>query len=491
MRMLLEASIEQAGYTSRKKVLTDVLLEVRGGELVGLIGANGAGKSTAIKAILGLSQDFKGTIAWNDCSFAYIPEHPSFYEELTLWEHLDLISTLHGIDQSEFEYRSQSLLETFSLDHVKHELPVTFSKGMQQKLMLIQAFLSKPDMYVIDEPFIGLDPISTKRFVDMLKAEKERGAGILMCTHVLDTAEKICDRFYMIDKGSLFLLRQMKQYALVYSLLFTLAKWLLLFFLLLPFIIDSVRVTISESASLLIYTFGLHTVFLSLKQERIRKPRSIWRQITDFILKAVLFACSFLMITFTEWHLLSLVGVMFFIFAYIRSLKKTASFSAFEAEVLEERKIRLALAGLVMMTSQDVRMPRVKDRMRRKPLLFRNSKRIFKKRTTYTIYKELFFKVMLRNGEYARHLYMLLSAFTILTVVSPIFLKVMALLVYTGVCRYVLSLIFDKVMDAPILIGADKESDEYYRARKSCVNTLHYACVSCCFLAAVISFLMK
>lgn len=202
---LLEASIEQAGYTSRKKVLTDVFLEVGKGELVGLIGANGAGKSTAMKAILGLSEDFKGQIAWNNCSFAYIPEHPSFYEELTLWEHLDLISTLHGIEESEFAQRAQSLLQTFSLDHVRHELPVTFSKGMQQKLMLIQAFLSKPDIYVIDEPFIGLDPISTKRFVDMLKAEKERGAGILMCTHVLDTAEKICDRFYMIEKGSLFL----------------------------------------------------------------------------------------------------------------------------------------------------------------------------------------------------------------------------------------------------------------------------------------------
>ncbi|MEC1680491.1 ABC transporter permease [Bacillus mojavensis] len=312
---------------------------------------------------------------------------------------------------------------------------------------------------------------------------------LIVCTGSIHTFLLEADQVFLLQKKAI--IRQMKQYALVYSLLFTLAKWLLLFFLLLPFIIDSVRVTISESASLLIYTFGLHTVFLSLKQERIRKPRSIWRQITDFFLKVVLFACSFLMITFTEWHLLSLVGVMFFIFAYIRSLKKTASFSAFEAEVLEERKIRLTLAGLVMMTSQDVRMPRVKDRMRRKPLLFRNSKRIFKKRTTYTIYKELFFKVMLRNGEYARHLYMLLSAFAILTIVSPIFLKVVALLVYTGVCRYVLSLIFDKVMDAPILIGADKESDEYYRARKSCVNMLHYACVSCCFLAAVISFLMK
>ncbi|CAM4067735.1 hypothetical protein BASU183_15235 [Bacillus subtilis] len=150
MTNLLEASIEQAGYTSRKKVLTDVFLEVRKGELVGLIGANGAGKSTAIKAILGLSEDFKGHIAWNHCSFAYIPEHPSFYEELTLWEHLDLISTLHGIEESEFAHRAQSLLQTFSLDQVKHELPVTFSKGMQQKLMLIQAFLSKPDMYLMN-----------------------------------------------------------------------------------------------------------------------------------------------------------------------------------------------------------------------------------------------------------------------------------------------------------------------------------------------------
>ncbi|MBJ7572054.1 ABC transporter permease [Bacillus halotolerans] len=312
---------------------------------------------------------------------------------------------------------------------------------------------------------------------------------LIVCTGSIHTFLLEADQVFLLQKKAI--IRQMKQYALVYSILFTFAKLLLLFFLFLPFIIDSVRVTIPESAALLIYAFGLHTLFLSLKQDRVRKPRSIWRQIADFFLKTVLLACSFLMITFTEWHLLSLAGVLFFIFAFIRSLKKTASFSAFEAEVLEEKKIRLTLAGLVMMMSQDVRMPRVKDRMRRKPLLFRNSKRIFKKRTMYTIYKELFFKVMLRNGEYARHLYMLLSAFTVLTVVSPVFLKVIALLVYTGVCRYVLSLIFDKVMDAPILIGADKESDEYYRARKSCVNTLHYACVACCFLAAAISFLVK
>lgn len=95
-------------------MLTDVFLEVRKGELVGLIGANGAGKSTAIKAILGLSEDFKGHIAWNDCSFAYIPEHPSFYEELTLWEHLDLISTLHGIEEREFAHRPKPAADVFA-----------------------------------------------------------------------------------------------------------------------------------------------------------------------------------------------------------------------------------------------------------------------------------------------------------------------------------------------------------------------------------------
>ncbi|PNB46301.1 transporter, partial [Pseudomonas sp. GW456-E7] len=88
-----------------------------------------------------------------------------------------------------------------------------------------------------------------------------------------------------------------------------------------------------------------------------------------------------------------------------------------------------------------------------------------------TGYKELFFKVMLRNGEYTRRMCMLLSAFIILIIMSPIWLKLIALLVYIGVCRYILTLIFDKVMDAPILIGADKESDEYYRARKSCIHT--------------------
>ncbi|KIU13423.1 ABC transporter permease [Bacillus subtilis] len=311
--------------------------------------------------------------------------------------------------------------------------------------------------------------------------------GLIMFTGSIRTFLMEADKVFLLQKKEI--IYQLKRYALLYSFLVTMAKWLLLFFIVLPLISHFVHITFAESTALLCYLFGLHIFFLSLKQDRIRKPHSISRWIGDILVRAILFTGSAILIVLTQWHLLALFGILFLLFSVIRSLKKTASFTAFEAEVTEEKKSRLALAGLVMMMSQEAGMPKVKDRMRRKPLLYRNSKRIFKRRTICTGYKELFFKVMLRNSEYARQMYMLLSAFTVLIFVSPIWLKVIALLVYTGVCRYILTLIFDKVMDAPFLIGTDKESDEYYRARKSCINILHYAFAACCFLAAAVSLL--
>ncbi|CUB17137.1 Bacterial ABC transporter protein EcsB [Bacillus subtilis] len=307
---------------------------------------------------------------------------------------------------------------------------------------------------------------------------------LIVCTGSIHTFLMEADKVFLLQKKEI--IYQLKQYALMYSFFVTLAKWQLFFFIVLPFIS---HITLAESTALLCYLFGLHTTFLALKQDRIRKPRSISRRIAEILFRAVLFSGSAVLIVFTEWRLLALIGILFLIFAFVRGWKKTALFSAFEAEVTEEKKSRLALAGLVMMMSQEAGIPKVKDRLRRKPLLYRNSKRIFKRRTILTGYKELFFKVTLRNGEYARQMYMLLSAFTVLIFVSPIWLKLIALLVYTGVCRYILTLIFDKVMDTPFLIGADKESDEYYRARKSCINTLHYAFAVFCFVAAAVSLL--
>lgn len=203
MKALLEANISEAGYEAGNPKIHNVSLTIRPGKLTGLIGANGAGKSTVIKAILGLLPYADASIRFKDGSgqYAYIPEHPVFYENLTLWEHLDLAAAVYGLEQNELEAEGERLLQKFRMTEVRHHLPGGFSKGMRQKMMLMIGFLNRPDIYIVDEPFIGLDPRAIKDFLGLLEEERQRGAGILMSTHVLDTAERICDDFVMISQG--------------------------------------------------------------------------------------------------------------------------------------------------------------------------------------------------------------------------------------------------------------------------------------------------
>ncbi|MDQ8734967.1 ABC transporter ATP-binding protein [Paenibacillus sp. LHD-38] len=201
---VLRAAITEAGYEEGKPIIRQILLEVAPGELVGLIGPNGAGKSTTIKTILGLMAHVNGEIVFGGKNkrYAYVPEQPVFYEYMTLWEHLHLAASAFGIEERQFANKADELLERFRLLEEKHHYPAHFSKGMQQKLMLIIAFLLEPDVYIVDEPFVGLDPRATTDFLKLLEGERERGAGVLMSTHVLDTAERICNRFVLINNGS-------------------------------------------------------------------------------------------------------------------------------------------------------------------------------------------------------------------------------------------------------------------------------------------------
>ncbi|KRE32812.1 ABC transporter ATP-binding protein [Paenibacillus sp. Soil724D2] len=202
---VLEVHIDQAGYDEVPDIIKKIHFDVRQGELVGLLGPNGAGKSTTIKSILGLLKDFKGKISFmgERKSYAYIPEHPILYDELTLWEHMEFAASVYDLDRTVFLERADDLLHRFRLMDEKHQLPGKFSKGMQQKIMLILGFLNKPDVYIVDEPFIGLDPKAIKDFLGMLDEERKRGAGILMSTHVLDTAERICSSFVLLSGGRL------------------------------------------------------------------------------------------------------------------------------------------------------------------------------------------------------------------------------------------------------------------------------------------------
>ncbi len=210
---LLDIQNLYSGY-DKVKVLNDISFQVKSGEILGLIGPNGAGKTTIIKSILGIVPPSNGTIKIlqydikeNPLEFkrrvAYVPEVPLLYDEMTLLEHLEFTAMSHGLDKENFEKRMKELLKLFRLEDKLHYFPNSFSKGMKQKVMVICAFLYDPIVYIIDEPFMGLDPRATMDFIDLIRLKKEEGKGILMSTHILDTAEKVCDRFILVNCGQI------------------------------------------------------------------------------------------------------------------------------------------------------------------------------------------------------------------------------------------------------------------------------------------------
>ena len=195
-------------------VLKDLNFEIENGELVALIGLNGSGKSTTIKEIIGLLKPTSGTIEIDGLSLnksasqyrqkiGFIPESPVLYEELTLREHIEVTAMAYDIPMDVAMQRADKLLKTFRLEKRLDWFPANFSKGMKQKVMIVCAFLIEPSLYIIDEPFLGLDPLAIHALLELLKEEKAKGKSILMSTHVLSTAEKYCDRFIFLHEGQI------------------------------------------------------------------------------------------------------------------------------------------------------------------------------------------------------------------------------------------------------------------------------------------------
>jgi ABC-2 type transport system ATP-binding protein len=208
---LLEIQHLVGGYT-RKPVLKDISFSLDSNEIVGLIGLNGAGKSTTIKHIIGLMEPKQGEVKINGLQlksdtdeyrkqFAYIPETPILYDELTLEEHMRLTAMAYGVPEAEYKRRAEGLLKEFRMEKRLGWFPSHFSKGMKQKVMIMCAFLVEPSLYIIDEPFVGLDPLAIQSLLNWMEQMKKNGAGILMSTHILATAERYCDSFIILHDG--------------------------------------------------------------------------------------------------------------------------------------------------------------------------------------------------------------------------------------------------------------------------------------------------
>lgn len=209
--MALEIKNLIGGY-SRIPVLKGISFQVKPGELVGLIGLNGAGKSTTINHVIGLLRPFSGEITLNGINIqqdpvdykkqiAYVPETPILYDELTLREHIELTIKAYSLNTEEAWIRARKLLKTFRLDNKLDWFPANFSKGMKQKVMICCALMTNAKLLIVDEPFYGLDPFAVHDLLELIEERKKAGTAVLMSTHVLDTAQRYCDRFVLLANG--------------------------------------------------------------------------------------------------------------------------------------------------------------------------------------------------------------------------------------------------------------------------------------------------
>lgn len=195
-------------------VLKKINFTIPYGEIVGLIGLNGAGKSTLLKTVLGLIKPIEGqitignqTINEHQSQFsqqlAYIPETPVLYEELTLKEHLEMTALGYGLPIETVMERAKPLLKLFRLENHLNWFPIHFSKGMKQKVMIICAMVTDAKVMIIDEPFLGLDPLAIKHFTELLQQRAQQGTAIIFTTHVLMIAEQLCDQYLMLQAGEI------------------------------------------------------------------------------------------------------------------------------------------------------------------------------------------------------------------------------------------------------------------------------------------------
>ena len=214
MNNILQLEQVTGGYNRLKPVIREISFAVSPGEMVGLIGLNGAGKSTTIKHILGLLEPTEGTVYIKGttrqadpevyrAAYSYVPETPLLYDELTVREHLHFAAMAYGLEQRDYEERVEQVADVFQMTSQMDRLPLHLSKGMRQKVMIMVAFLVKPELYIIDEPFLGLDPLAMRRLLEFMMIRKEAGAGILVSSHILSTIERYCDRFVLIHHGDI------------------------------------------------------------------------------------------------------------------------------------------------------------------------------------------------------------------------------------------------------------------------------------------------
>ena len=197
-----------------KKAVDDLTLHINSGEIYGFIGHNGAGKTTTLKSVVGILQFDKGQIYINgksvaanpiECKkeIAYIPDNPDLYDFMTGIKYLNFIADIFGVSSAERKERIKKYADLFELTADLAQPIAAYSHGMKQKLAIIAAWIHEPKLIIMDEPFVGLDPKASHILKEMMREVCNAGGAIFFSTHVLEVAEKLCDKVAIIKDGKL------------------------------------------------------------------------------------------------------------------------------------------------------------------------------------------------------------------------------------------------------------------------------------------------
>ena len=205
-----------------KKAVDDLNLHIVPGEIYGFIGHNGAGKTTTLKSVAGILQFDEGEITIDGISikenpleckrrFAYIPDNPDLYDYMTGIKYLNFIADIFGVGAGERQERIRKYADAFELTADLAQPIAAYSHGMKQKLAIISAWLHEPKLILMDEPFVGLDPKAAHLLKEMMREMCDEGGAIFFSTHVLEVAEKLCDKVAIIKGGKLIRSGTMEQ----------------------------------------------------------------------------------------------------------------------------------------------------------------------------------------------------------------------------------------------------------------------------------------
>ncbi len=197
-----------------KTAVEDLSLHIQKGEIYGFIGHNGAGKTTTLKSIVGILQFEEGEIQIDGDSIrekplvckkkiAYIPDNPDLYEFMTGIKYLHFIADIFGVDEQTRQERIHKYADLFEITSDLAQPIAAYSHGMKQKLAIIAAWIHKPELIIMDEPFVGLDPKASHILKEMMREVCDEGGAIFFSTHVLEVAEKLCDKVAIIKNGKL------------------------------------------------------------------------------------------------------------------------------------------------------------------------------------------------------------------------------------------------------------------------------------------------